>query len=571
MPDEAGQIQYDFCPKCGVPNALTSNLCAGCGAELDRSASAPVYTATPAPITAAQDLVPGDHSIDLLRQSVAGDQSLSGLNEWANLPESSVPQDSDQAQGFDFCSQCHAPNELNRAVCAGCGASLNREALEPLAQPVPPSVPELNDSAPPARSLKDLRPPRPAAEQPVAGVPLPAVPNQSAATGSAAAAGGAHYDFCKCGVPNALTATVCAGCGTPLDRSTGPGTPVTSEAAVPRPPRGGNVDVTRRLIEQSAQRLNAGGPPSGPAVSPPPSTSAAAPTYDFCLKCGVPNALTAFVCSGCGASLDHSSIAVVPPPVATAKAAPAQRASAPTDSGGNVVFCAHCGVPNATTDRVCAGCGQDVAKSTVLPSSGSSGNIACPRCGSVNGPGTPTCSVCGASLKPAFRSAAAQFGLTAKPLTAQKSAAAKTAGTNDAQAPDDNFVTVGPLPLKRNPLTMFFLSLVSVDMYRPYWLYTATREIDGFLVEDGPPSSWTIVAFFVTFSLYDLYWDYVYAKKIARMMELVNLTPVDNSILFLFLNITLVGKFAVPALMQINLNEVRAAVEWAYPQEDLAF
>ena len=122
--------------------------------------------------------------------------------------------------------------------------------------------------------------------------------------------------------------------------------------------------------------------------------------------------------------------------------------------------------------------------------------------------------------------------------------------------------SLGQLPEYRHPLFVFILTLVTADFYRVYWNYTITREVQECLKEEITDPAMTVMAFLGSCGLYDMYWDWVFSKKIAKMMDLAGLEPVDYSWLFLFLNLTVVGRLAIPALMQVNLNDISQTLAW---------
>lgn len=513
--ESTGPVPHDFC-QCGVPNALTATVCAGCGTYLNRTAvpvpQSQVSQTAPEPYPQETQPEPVSYSqitqseernpLDSLRQSLG-----------AQIASDDAASDKDDfAQGFDFCPQCQVPNALNRAVCAGCGAKLSRDGmLQPPVEAVAPiAPPEGSDGK--ARYARDLRPPRPTTLK-----SAPPVADFAANEGSPAAQEAPAYDFCTCGVPNALSSRVCAGCGKDLDRT---GLPTSLASPKPQIGRAPGLGLTKRLIEQGAQRLNDTVQPLEIPPQPAAADGAQLP-YDFC-KCGVPNALTALVCAGCGERLEGRS--------SGSAVATQANTAIPMDS---VIFCSTCGVPNQNDAVFCAGCGQSLNKTsgstpTFAPVSG----VICAACGADNSKGSTLCYTCGGPLQQ--RSAAASAGVTG----------------------------LGPLPSYRHPLLVFVLTLISVDLYRTYWNYTITKEVQNCLQEELTPPSMTVYAFLGSCGLYDFYWDWIYAKKIAKIMDIVGLEPVDYSWLFLFLNVTVVGRFAIPALMQVNLNEITQAFAW---------
>jgi predicted amidophosphoribosyltransferase len=475
--------------------------------------------------------------LDALRQAIS------------NFPQPQPqPDEDDFAQGFDFCPNCHAPNALNRATCAGCGSALNREGMLQIPTPEPAApVAPIEEEKP--RFSRDLRPSRPttlkSTPPPSASVevPKPAATDEKASQPA--------YDFCTCGVPNALTSRFCAGCGKDLERT---GLAPLS-FGVPKPPspiKSTGTDLSRKLIEQGAQRLNDVVSSTPAPVEKPANSQAETGEYDFC-TCGVPNALTAKVCVGCGAELPGRQAS-----------SPELRSNARVDftlpavetGTPEVVFCNHCGVPNESNSLYCAGCGQQVQKNQAagefagaeppsyapvneepslrfvdLPRQTATGPI-CPSCGSGNSPNSTLCFTCGAKLnRPKVETASTVAGL-------------------------------GPLPNYRSPLLMFIFSLLTLDLFRAYWNYMVTREVQDCLGEKITEPSMATAAFLGSCGLYDIYWDWVFSKQIAKMMDKAGIEPVDYSLLFLFLHITVVGKIAIPSLMQINLNEVNQA-GWA--------
>lgn len=522
MPEPSGPVPYDFC-NCGVPNALTATRCAGCGTDLDRSsipqASTPEYAA-PVNMQIQERIEPLEpvNPLDALRQSLDNRSSVDN--------QSNISDKDDSAQGFDFCPQCHAPNALNRAECAGCGAALSRDGMfQSSMAPVEIIESSIDDDKP--RYSRDLRPSRPTSLK-----SSPPVPEQEPV------AQGTNYDFCTCGVPNAMTATRCAGCGKDLERSA-----PARQAVPPKAPiaKTSGPEITQRLIQQSVRHMS--GAVSTVLVpetpnSPTEPDSGAQPGYIFC-KCGVPNSTTAAACVACGAKLEGTSpdrgVGQSPPIISASQALQQEH---PVNTGASVIFCAKCGVPNQNDSMYCAGCGYALKQSA--PASA---------------PFAPSAAV---KFPVAQPSAAARFPVVAPAIKPNFSST--ISGTDDVAG-------LSAPPVFRNPLLVFALSFITLDLYRAYWNFVITKEIQACLQEKITDPSMAVTAFLLSCGLYDYYWDWVVAKKIARMMELTGLEPVDYSWLFLFLNITIVGRVAIPTLMQVNLNEISQCYTWVSEDE----
>ena len=118
---------------------------------------------------------------------------------------------------------------------------------------------------------------------------------------------------------------------------------------------------------------------------------------------------------------------------------------------------------------------------------------------------------------------------------------------------------------RRDPALVLVFSLLTCGFYYIYWLYKVSEETQRYLQEPDTAPSVEVLLCFATCGLYILYWDYKIARKIMRMQQSVGLPPVDNTILYLVLN--LLGLGIVNALIeQGHLNEVwhRSAQAQAY-------
>ncbi|HEY3329231.1 MAG TPA: DUF4234 domain-containing protein [Capsulimonadaceae bacterium] len=116
-----------------------------------------------------------------------------------------------------------------------------------------------------------------------------------------------------------------------------------------------------------------------------------------------------------------------------------------------------------------------------------------------------------------------------------------------------------PKGIYREPGVVLLLSLVTCGIYYLYWIYVASAEINAYLGERDTDPLVEVLLALLTCYLYTTYWDYKVGRKIARMQELAGVTVVDNSILYLILNIVGLG-FLPHMIQQGHLNEI-----WAQP------
>ncbi|MDR3710892.1 MAG: DUF4234 domain-containing protein [Capsulimonadaceae bacterium] len=109
----------------------------------------------------------------------------------------------------------------------------------------------------------------------------------------------------------------------------------------------------------------------------------------------------------------------------------------------------------------------------------------------------------------------------------------------------------------REPGIVLLLSLVTCGIYYLIWIYNASAEMNTYMGERDTDPAMEVVLSLLTCYLYTTYWDYKTGRKIARMQEKAGIAPVDNSLLYLILN--LVGLGFLPHLMQQgHLNEIWA-------------
>jgi hypothetical protein len=110
----------------------------------------------------------------------------------------------------------------------------------------------------------------------------------------------------------------------------------------------------------------------------------------------------------------------------------------------------------------------------------------------------------------------------------------------------------------REPGLVLIFSILSCGLYYFYWLYKASDESQSFLGEPDTAPGVEVLLSLITCGIYILFWDYKFAKKMIRMQEAVGVRVVDNTVLYLALDILGLG-IITPLIEQAHLNEVWAA------------
>lgn len=93
----------------------------------------------------------------------------------------------------------------------------------------------------------------------------------------------------------------------------------------------------------------------------------------------------------------------------------------------------------------------------------------------------------------------------------------------------------------RDPLIVLVLSLVTCGLYYIWWMYDTSREIDEFLGESDIPPIVHVILFIVTGTLWGYVFDILTARRIFRMQERAGMTPKDNTIVYLILDLVGLG------------------------------
>lgn len=107
----------------------------------------------------------------------------------------------------------------------------------------------------------------------------------------------------------------------------------------------------------------------------------------------------------------------------------------------------------------------------------------------------------------------------------------------------------------REPALVLVFGIITCGIYYLWWMHRSATDIQAFLGEPDLSPGTEILLMFVTCGIYAIYWDYKYCRKIAQMRVLVGLSPDDQSILALVLNIFGLGVVAA-LIEQTQLNEV---------------
>ena len=108
---------------------------------------------------------------------------------------------------------------------------------------------------------------------------------------------------------------------------------------------------------------------------------------------------------------------------------------------------------------------------------------------------------------------------------------------------------------RNEPAVILLLSLVTFGIYYLFYIYRVSQETQEFLGEQDTSPGLEVLLTLVTCGLYNFYWDYKMGQKIAKMQERVGLRVVDNSALYLILDLFQVGLFN-SMIQQGYLNDI---------------
>ena len=114
--------------------------------------------------------------------------------------------------------------------------------------------------------------------------------------------------------------------------------------------------------------------------------------------------------------------------------------------------------------------------------------------------------------------------------------------------------------MKRSPVAVLLLSIVTCGLYQLYLVYQITTEIRDFRGEPALNPLAELLLCIVTCGLYELYWFYKYGRLVFDMQQRVGVdSPSDLSLVLLLLPIF---GFAIVSflLIQAELNRVWDAV-----------
>jgi Domain of unknown function (DUF4234) len=89
----------------------------------------------------------------------------------------------------------------------------------------------------------------------------------------------------------------------------------------------------------------------------------------------------------------------------------------------------------------------------------------------------------------------------------------------------------------RDPIVVLVLTLITCGLYYLWWVYETSREIDAYLDETSIPPIVHVVLFIATGTLWGYVFDVLTAQRIVRMQERAGMTPKDNSVLYVILDL----------------------------------
>jgi hypothetical protein len=105
------------------------------------------------------------------------------------------------------------------------------------------------------------------------------------------------------------------------------------------------------------------------------------------------------------------------------------------------------------------------------------------------------------------------------------------------------------------PALVLILSIVTFGIYYLFYIARVSQETQEFLGEPDTSPGLEVLLTVLTCYLYNCYWDYKMGHKIAKMQQRAGLRVVDNSALYLILDIVGFGVFN-SMIQQTHLNEI---------------
>ena len=110
----------------------------------------------------------------------------------------------------------------------------------------------------------------------------------------------------------------------------------------------------------------------------------------------------------------------------------------------------------------------------------------------------------------------------------------------------------------RSPILVLLLCFVTCGLYYFYYMYAVTDEVNRYTGRNEQSPMGDIFLTILTCGAWDIYWDYRIGKRTADMCRSAGITPIDNAVLYVVLDVVGVGLLNV-YFQQDLLNKVWAA------------
>ena len=109
---------------------------------------------------------------------------------------------------------------------------------------------------------------------------------------------------------------------------------------------------------------------------------------------------------------------------------------------------------------------------------------------------------------------------------------------------------------ERNIAVSIILTIVTCGIYGIYWFIVLTDEVKTEAKDENMMSGGlSFILTLITCGIFGIYWAYKMGKALEMAKKNNNLTPTDNSVLYLILQIFGLG-IVNYAIMQNDLNEI---------------
>jgi hypothetical protein len=107
----------------------------------------------------------------------------------------------------------------------------------------------------------------------------------------------------------------------------------------------------------------------------------------------------------------------------------------------------------------------------------------------------------------------------------------------------------------REPALVLLFCFITCGLYYLYFIYKVSEEIADFQGRADYSPALEVLLTIITCSLWNYYWDYRVGKHVAEMSASVGLFPVDNSWLYIILNLLGAGPVAGVGMVNVLIQQ----------------